>query len=162
MIPLLGDVGVWSSPGDVIMLVIHLLVAVFALGAVTHYWWAMLGRPVKLDRLTRYAKWMAVSYPLAWLTGVVIYPTYNVLVRKPPRGLLEATARWAVGLFEIKEHVGTIALVMLPLLVLCARRYERLSRAERITHVLATWVFTLFVYYSFIAGAIVTNTKGMP
>ena len=158
----LGDVGVFASPGARFVLVAHLLVAVFAFGAVTHHWWALLVRKVRADRLARYAKWMAIGYPLAWLMGVVIYPTYNVLVRKPPRGVLETTTPWAVGLFEIKEHVGTIALVMLPLLVLSAYRCERLSRLERISYQAATWVFTIFVYYSFVAGAIVTNVKGMP
>jgi hypothetical protein len=48
---------------------------------------------------------------LALLSGVLIYPSYNVLVRKTPIGVLEATNRWAVGLFEIKEHLGTLALI---------------------------------------------------
>ena len=90
---------------------------------------------------------------------MLIYPSYNVLIRKPPIGVLEEGARWAVGLFEIKEHVGSIALALLPWLVLSAGRYGRLSRVERVSYVAATWVFTLFVYYAFIAGGLVTTVK---
>jgi hypothetical protein len=138
------------------LLLVHLLLAAFALGAVTHHWWLLLRRRVAPGLLARYAKWMAISYPLALLTGVLIYPSYNVLVRKPPLGVLEATHRWAVGLFEIKEHLGTLALIMLPWLVLSARRYGRLSGLERINYLVATWVFTVFVYYVFICGGLVT------
>jgi hypothetical protein len=138
---------------------VHLLLAAFALGTVTHHWRLLLRRHVPTAPLARYAKWMAIGYPLALLMGVLIYPSYNVLVRKPPIGVLETTHRWAVGLFEIKEHLGTVALIMLPWLVLSARRYGLLSRLERINYVAATWVFTILVYYSFLAGGLVTAVK---
>lgn len=141
------------------LLLVHLLLAAFALGAVTHHWWLLLFRSVQQAPLARYAKWTAISYPLALLAGVLIYPSYNVLVRKPPLGVLEATNRWAVGLFEIKEHLGTVALVMLPWLVLSAYRYGQLSRLERGNYILATWVFTIFVYYVFISGGLVTAVQ---
>jgi hypothetical protein len=102
---------------------------------------------------------MAIGYPLALLMGILIYPSYNVLVRKPPIGVLEATSRWAVGLFEIKEHLGTVALIMLPWLVLSARRYGQLSRLERVNYLVATWVFTVFVYYVFLSGGLVTAVQ---
>jgi hypothetical protein len=138
---------------------VHLLIAAFALGAVTHHGWLLLRRNVPQTLRACYAKWMAISYPLALLTGVLIYPSYNVLVRKPPSGVLEAANRWAVGLFEIKEHLGTLALVMLPWLVLSARRYAELSRLERVSYAAATWVFTIFVYYVFLTGGLVTAVK---
>jgi hypothetical protein len=138
---------------------VHLLLAVFALGAVTHHWWLLLRSNAPQVLRSSYAKRMAISYPLAFLSGVLIYPAYGVLVRKPPIGVLEAANRWAVGLFEIKEHLGTLALVMLPWLVLSARRYAGLSRLERINYAVATWVFTIFVYYVFLAGGLVTAVK---
>jgi len=159
MVYVLASVGVFTTPLAWALLMVHLLIAAFALGAVTHHWWLLLRRNVPAALLARYAKWMAISYPLALLAGVLIYPSYNVLVRKPPIGVLEATSRWAVGLFEIKEHLGTLALVMLPWLVLSARRYGQLARLERINYVVATWVFTVFVYYVFITGGLVTAVK---
>jgi hypothetical protein len=159
MVHVFASVGVFSTPLAWTLLVIHLLIGAFALGAVTHHWWLLLRRNVPQELLARYAKWMAIGYPLALLAGVLIYPSYNVLVRKPPIGVLEATNRWAVGLFEIKEHLGTVALVMLPWLVLSAFRYAHLSRLERGNYILATWVFTIFVYYVFITGGLVTAVK---
>ena len=111
---LLADVGIWSVPCGRILLTVHLLIAVFAIGVVTHHWWLLLKPNVPAPRLASYAKWMAIGYPLSWLAGVLIYPSYNVLVRKPPIGVLEKLHPWAVGLFEIKEHLGSIALVMIP------------------------------------------------
>lgn len=151
------SVGIFSTPMAWALLMVHLLLAAFALGAVTHHWWAVVvRRDTPQPLLARYAKWTAISYPLALLAGVLIYPSYNVLVRKPPIGVLEATHRWAVGLFEIKEHLGTVALVMLPWLLFSAWRYGELSRLERLNYLVATWVFTVFVYYVFIVGGLVT------
>lgn len=156
---LLANVGVWSTPAARVLLVLHLLVCAFAIGAVTHHWWVLRKGDVPVPRLGKFALWMAIGYALAWVTGVVIYPTYNVMIRKPPIGVLEKLTPAAVGLFEIKEHLGTIALVMLPWLVLSAWRYDVLSRLERISYVVGTWVFTVFVYYVFISGGIVTMTR---
>jgi hypothetical protein len=156
---LLASVGVFSTVQAWALLLVHLLLAAFALGAISHHWWLLLRRNVPAVPLARYAKWMALGYPLALLTGVLIYPSYNVLVRKPPIGILEANHRWAVGLFEIKEHLGTVALIMLPWLVLSARRYGQLSRLERINYFVATWVFTLSVYYVFLSGGLVTAVQ---
>ncbi len=142
----------WSR----LFLILHLMVSVFALGAVTHHWWLLVSRKGSSAGLSRFAVWMAAAYALALLIGILIYPGYNVLVRKPPLGMLEASARWAVGLFEIKEHLGTIALAMLPWLIISARYYEQLNRMQRTSYVVATWLFTSFVYYVFIVGALVT------
>lgn len=142
-----------------ILLVVHLLVSVFALGAVTHHAWLVVRGNGSSTRLARLALWMAAGFSLAWLIGVVIYPSYNVLIRKPPIGTLEATTRWAVGLFEIKEHLGSIALAMLPLLFLSAGSYEQHDRVQRVSYVAGTCLFTVFVYYTFIAGAVVTLVK---
>jgi len=142
-----------------IMLILHLVVSVFAVGAVTHHWLLVLRGNSSSAKLARYVLWMAAGYTLAWLIGILIYPSYNVLIRKPPVGTLEATTRWAVGLFEIKEHLGSIAVAMLPLLFFSARNYEQLKGMQRFSYVAATWVFTAFVYYSFVAGALVTLVK---
>lgn len=153
---ILASVGVFSTPLAWALLMLHLLLAAFTLGAVTHHWWLLLRRKVPQPILARYAKWMSIGYPLALLAGVLIYPSYNVLIRKPPLGTLEATHRWAVGLFEVKEHLGTLALVMLPWLVFSAYAYKRLTRLERVSYIGATWVFTIFVYYVFISGGLIT------
>ncbi|MHB1036326.1 MAG: hypothetical protein ACYC35_30275 [Pirellulales bacterium] len=154
-----ASVAVWSTPLTWVLLVVHLLAAAFALGAVTHHGWLVLRAGTPQALRARYAKWMAIGYPLALLTGVLIYPSYNVLVRKPPIGVLEKDARWAVGLFEIKEHLATLALAMLPWLVLSARRQGQLTHLERSNYVLATCVFTILVYYVFITGGLVTAVR---
>jgi len=159
MTHLLASIGVFSSPVARFLLLAHLMLCVFAIGVVTHHWRHLLSRDVSGARLAKFARWMAIAYPLALLAGVLIYPTYNVMIRKPPIGVLEAAAPWAVGLFEIKEHLGTIALVMLPWLVLSANRYGGLNRIERTSYHVGTWVFTIFVYFVFVTGALVAMLK---
>jgi hypothetical protein len=44
-------------------------------------------------------------------------------------------------------------------LVISARAYDRLSRLERINYIIATWVFTIFVYYAFLSGGLVTAVQ---
>jgi hypothetical protein len=166
---------VWQAPWGLAILIVHLLVSLFALGVVTHLFWELLFRrePRPLS-LTRYARWSAISYALTWVIGIIIYPTYNALVRASKgKGLerfvdagvinngLESFARWAVGLFEIKEHLATFALALLPWVVLCGLRFEQLTRGERISFRIVTVIFTLFVYYAFISGGIVTAVRGI-
>ena len=94
---------------------------------------------------------LSVAISFTW--SFVTVPTTSL------EGVLEALAPWAVGLFEIKEHLGSVALAMLPWLVVSAHRYGRLSRLERIGYVAGTCVFTVFVYYVFVAGALVATIK---
>jgi hypothetical protein len=156
---ILATVAIFPVTWDRVLLMIHLLASVFALGAVTHHWWALARARVSPPLLHTYAKWMAFGYALAWVFGVIIYPSYNVLVRKAPLGLLEQLSPHAVGFFEIKEHFGTFALVMLPWLLLSARHYVELTPFERRSYVAATWVFTFFVWFTFVAGGVVTSVR---
>jgi hypothetical protein len=148
-----------SSNWSRFMLIVHLLVSVFAIGTVTHHWWLVIRGGGSSGRLYRFTIWMAIGYSLALLLGILIYPSYNVLVRKPPLGVLESSASWAVGLFEIKEHLGSISLAMLPWLIFSARYYEQLNKLQRASYIAGTWLFTVFVYYVFISGALVTAIK---
>ncbi len=158
----LASIFLFGPPWGKVLLPVHLLIAAFALGTVTHHWWVLnfrrTGRPALLRR---YAWWMGLAYALSWALGCFMYPAYNVTVRRAAKVGLDATAPWAVSLFEYKEHFGTFALFMLPWLVLSARRYERLGRLERASYVLAAWVFTVFVYYVVASGAVVTAVRGL-
>lgn len=152
----------FDAPWGKALLMVHLVIAAIALGAVSHHWWELtLTRRVRVARLARYAKWSAITYVVAFLAGSALYPTYNLVVRKAPQIGLDETAPWAVSLFEYKEHFGTFALVMLPWLVIASRRFEGLSTGERISYRAATWLFTLFVWYVFVSGGLVTALKAV-
>lgn len=152
----------FQAPWGKVLLLGHLVVAAITLGAVTHHWWELtLTRRVRPLRLRRYAKWAAITYVLAFVGGSILYPTYNLVVRRVPEVGLDATAPWAVSLFEYKEHFGTFALVMLPWLVIGARRFEQLAPCERLSFRAAAWAFTLFVWYVFVTGGLVTALKAV-
>jgi hypothetical protein len=151
---------IFEAPWGKVLLTVHLLVAAFALGSVTHHFWLLNSREIARPKLRRYAHWMTFSYALSWFIGAFLYPSYNATARHVPGGLQEANP-WAVGLFEYKEHFGTFALLMLPWLLIAATRFDALKRFERISYGLGTWFFTLAVYVVFIAGAVVTMTRGI-
>ncbi|MCG3179970.1 MAG: hypothetical protein BIFFINMI_02324 [Phycisphaerae bacterium] len=153
----------FQSPWGKILLSVHLLIAACALGAVTHLWWEMsFPSPLRLPKLRRYARWSAITVTLSWFYGVFIYPAYNVAVRMKgdPTGL-DAAHGWATGLFEWKEDFASVAMFMLPLLLVAAYRWPRLRRWERVSVYLLTLVFTLAIYYAFVIGGVVTMVKGL-
>ena len=41
-------------------------------------------------------------------------------------------------------------------------KVDLLGRVERISYIVGGWVFTAFVYYVFVSGAVVTMVKGLP
>lgn len=152
----------FEPPWGKVLLVVHLLAASVALGAVVHHWWELVWtRPVRPLRLRRYAKWMTITYAASFAIGSFIYPIYNYTVRKAPEIGLDAAAPWAVSLFEYKEHFGTFVLLMLPWMVVASRRYERLGRLDHASYVAGAWVATLLVLYVFVAGAVVAAVKAV-
>lgn len=152
-----------DAPWGKVLLTVHLLIAAAALGAATHFWWeATVFNPVREPRLKRYAKWSAIFFAISWFFGVFIYPMYNAGVRMKgnPAGL-DAAFPWATGLFEYKEDFATVALMMLPWLLISAYRFTKLGKVERLSFRAAVSVFTLIVYGVFIVGGLVTMVKGM-
>ncbi|HET7257860.1 MAG TPA: hypothetical protein VFJ46_29180, partial [Xanthobacteraceae bacterium] len=105
-----------------ILLIIHGLLAVALLGALTHQAVAVL-MPVRQAAaagfVTRfravpaagYATAVCVLWILTFLMGAWIYTKYRIYVRIP----IEQAGYWKTqGFFDLKEHVATLGLVTLP------------------------------------------------
>src|SRR5947208_1888657 len=105
----------------VVLLLVHALVAVALIGAITHQTvsvWRFKPAPARsfISRFsavpaTGYANAVVALYLTNFAIGAVLYPTYVLDVKS---ALIDAGMRTTVGVFQIKEHVAVIGLILLP------------------------------------------------
>ncbi|MEQ1772289.1 MAG: hypothetical protein ABL891_00785 [Burkholderiales bacterium] len=154
-----------------ILFMVHALLAVALLGALTHQAAAVLARPrpragtagAAGGFVTRfrsvsgpaYATAVCVLWVLAFIVGGWIYAKYRIYVRIP----IEQEGFYkTLGAFELKEHLTTIGLGLLPFywyLWKNARNAAYDSARKWLTVVLAG-----ICWYAFLAGHIVNNVRG--
>ena len=108
------------------LLIIHGLVAVALLGAITHQtlaaWAPARGRPGSFFGRFRavpsasYANAIVILYVVSTLLGGTVYLNFRVDIRPD----LERAGDWqALGLFDLKEHFVSIGLALLPAYWVC-------------------------------------------
>ena len=144
----------------------HALLAVALLGALTHQAAAVLAPPragaaggfvthFRSVSGPRYAAAVCVLWVLVFIVGAWIYARYRLHVRI----LIEQEQLWkTLGVFEMKEHIATIGLGLLPVywhLWKNARNAAYDSARKWLTVVLAA-----ICSYSFLTGHIVNNVRG--
>lgn len=149
------------------LLILHGLVAVALLGAITHQLVSALRarRIAGVGFIQRYTgvNERVFTHAVIWLylaavlLGGVIYPIYRLEVRVPFEEMLLG---WAVGSFELKEHFAGIALCVLPL-------YAWLWRPEQAeTHgrdrIAITALLAFVVWWDFLVGHVLNNIRGLP
>ena len=148
-----------------VLLIIHGLVAVALLGAITHQalatWAGARERPgsffgrFRAVRSASFANAVVVMYAVSALLGAVVYLYFRVDVRPD----LERAGHWqTLGLFDIKEHFVTIGLALLPAYWVCWRqpRADQLAR----TRANLTFILALIVWWSFLVGHVTNNIMG--
>jgi hypothetical protein len=144
----------------------HALLAVALLGALTHQAAAVLAPPragatggfvthFRSVSGPRYAAAVCVLWVLVFIFGAWIYTRYRFHVRV----LIEQEALFkTLGAFEVKEHIATIGLGLLPVywhFWKNARNAAYDSARKWLTVVLAA-----ICWYSFLTGHIVNNVRG--
>lgn len=147
-------------------LIVHGLLAVALLGAVTHQLTAFVsGRAARgAGFLARYAAVRPESFTTAIIVlflvtlglGATIYPAYRVDVRIP---FEEMSLGWAVGLFELKEHLAGLGLGTLPLYAYVWRR--ELGESHRLDRCMVTVFLGAIVWFDFIVGHVLNNLRGL-
>ena len=148
-----------------ILLIVHGLLAIALLGALTHQAMAVL-MPVRQAAggfVTRfravpaagYATAICVLWILTFLMGAWIYTKYRITIRIP----IEQAGYWKTqGFFELKEHVVTIGLGVLPAYWYFwknARNVDFDAARKWLTVVLAA-----MCWFIFIVGHFVNNVRG--
>jgi len=149
-----------------ILLIVHGLLAVALLGAITHQAAAVLAPPratadggfltyFRSVSGSRYAAAVCVLWVLVFIVGAWIYTRYRFHVRV----LMEQEQLWKTqGAFDVKEHIVTIGLGLLPVywhFWKNARNAAYDSARKWLTVVLAA-----ICWYAFLAGHITNNVRG--
>ena len=145
------------------MLIVHGLLAMALLGALTHQTWACLSTAQRsttsgfIERFKtvpaqRYARAVTVLWVLCFIWGGWIYSEYRISVRLP----MEQQAFYkTLGAFELKEHLSVIGLGILPA-YLWAWAHEQARALRRPL----TLLLAVLAWYTFLAGHVVNNTRG--
>ena len=152
----------------VALLILHGLLAVALLGAITHQALSVLaivpsanGRWTFVDRFrgvdaTAYATPIVVLFAVTAIGGALLYPQYRIDVRPA----LEDTQNVAAnGVFEIKEHLAAIGVGLLPAYWVFWRRPHTAETAAPRRYL--TWLLAFFVWWSFIVGHVLNNIRGL-
>ena len=149
-----------------LLLIVHGLLAVALLGAVTHQavsvWLPMhksensfMGR-VRAVSAASYVNAIIILYvSTAILGGVFIYPEYRLSVRIV---LEQMSLRVPVGIFDLKEHFVTVGLGILPAYWYFWR--QPLADDHSRTRALLTATLAFIVWWSFLVGHILNNMRG--
>lgn len=148
----------------VTLLIIHVISAVFLIGALTHQSFAALWprRPGETNFVARYRGVNAAGYTeaiiLAFLVtailGSIVYPAYRVQVRPALEDLGDL---FTVGIFELKEHYLTIAFGVLPAYWYFWRRKPE----YRGTRAVLALFLAANVWFGFVVGNLVNNARGL-
>jgi hypothetical protein len=147
------------------LLIIHGLVAVALLGAITHQTlaaWATAGvHPssffgrFRSVPSARFANAVVVLYAISILLGGIIYLYFRVDIRPG----LERAGHWpALGFFDLKEHFAAIGLALLPAYWVCWRRPIAEERSQ--TRAMLTSILAFIVWWGFLTGHVVNNIMG--
>ena len=147
------------------LLILHGLVAVALLGAISHQTLAACARP-RTKPLSFYGRFRAVPgvgftnavvalYLISWFLGAVVYLYFKVDVQPN----LERDRHWHVlGFFDLKEDFTAIGLGVLPAYWLCWRR--PLDSESRQTRVALTLLLAFIVWWAFLVGHVINNIGG--
>lgn len=148
-----------------ILLIVHGLLAVALLGAITHQavavWWpvrAPAGTFVTKYRAvpsTTYVNAIIVLYLLTVILGAIIYTNYTITARI---AIIQLQLWKPYGLFEMKEHFAAISLGVLP----AYWYFWRVPNAEGGAHERAalTGILCFVVWWNFLIGHIINNLRG--
>ena len=147
------------------LLIIHGLVAVALLGAVTHQvlatWAPPRARPGSFFARFRgippasFANAVVVLYAVSALLGGIVYLYFRVDVRPT----LEQAGHWkSLGLFDIKEHFVSIGLALLPAYWVCWKR--PIAGESSRTCAILTAILAFIIWWSFLIGHVLNNLRG--
>jgi hypothetical protein len=150
----------------VVLLIVHGLLAVALLGAITHQALSLaprrsaaslsfVGRFSSVDS-NAYATAIVVLFVITALGGGLLYPQYRLDVRT---ALEDMQMRAANGVFEIKEHLVAIGLGLLPSYWLFWRAPAAAGLAGARRYL--TWLLAFVVWWSFLVGHVLNNIKGL-
>lgn len=149
-----------------VLLIVHGLLAVALLGAVTHQALSVT-RPAPATGPRNfvgkfrgvsgasYTNAITILFVVTSIGGALLYPQYRLDVRTT---LEDLNLRGANGIFEIKEHLAAIGLGLLPAYWFFWRQPPVAEYAAARKYL--TWILAFLVWWNFLVGHILNNIKG--
>jgi len=147
------------------LLLFHGLISVALLGGITHQAFAVAAMRAEARGTSFIARFRGTD-PAAYstaivvlcavviLTGALLYPNYRMIVRPALQSL---DLRSANGIFEIKEHLSAIGLILLPAYWAVWR--QPLVPEYSAARVGLTWILASMVWWNFIVGQLLVTIK---
>ena len=152
----------------VALLIVHGLLAVTLLGAITHQALSVVPRRAgcRVAVLRRTDSGASTAAPMRppsscclssrRSAAALLYPQYRLDVRT---ALEDLQLRAANGVFEIKEHLVAIGLGLLPTYWLFWK--APLASEQAAARRYLTWLLAFIVWWSFLVGHVLNNIKGL-
>jgi hypothetical protein len=151
--------------GMIVLLIVHGLLAVALLGAITHQvvsvWWpvrAVSGGFVARYRSTSstsYVTAIVVLYLLTMVLGAVIYTHYTISARV---AIIQLQLWKPYGLFEMKEHFAAIGFSVLPAYWYFWQPHVAPQYAR--VRAILTAILAFIVWWNFLIGHIINDIRG--
>jgi hypothetical protein len=149
----------------VALLILHGLLAVALLGAITHQaisvWLpgpkapsSFVGRMRAVLPMS-YVNAVVALYLVTAILGSILYPSYRLSVRIV---LEQLNLYMANGSFELKEHFVAVGLGMLP--AYWYFWHQPLAQDRTRTRAVLTSILAFIVWWSFIVGHVLNNIRG--
>jgi hypothetical protein len=148
-----------------ILLILHGLVAVALLGAITHQTLAACAPP-RAKPFSFFGRFRAVPgagftnavvvlYLVSWLLGGIVYLYFKIDVQPT----LERDRHWhAMGYLDLKEDFVAIGLGLLPSYWFCWRR--PVAGQNAMIRAAVTILLAFIIWWSFLVGHVVNNIGG--
>jgi hypothetical protein len=148
------------------LFVMHGLFAIMLIGAITHQamglWWPyksadpnFLGR-FRAVKAASYTNAIIILFLITFALGAVVYPTYRIGARVFMENLRMSAA---VGSFEVKEHLVSFALGLLPAYWYFWR--QPLDPRHMWTRKLIVLLMGVFIWAGFLVGHVLNNIRGV-
>lgn len=119
---------------------------------------SLRGRPVANRLRKLYPQVILVAWLVVMALGLLVYPSFRLDVRAD---FLDASAPWAVWLFEVKEHGVALGLLLLVYLIPVSRDLK--SRCEtavdRRFYDVASIALAVVVSWATVVGLIVSSLR---
>lgn len=147
-------------------LILHGVLAVFLLGALTHQMMTLLRKTRRTETFVQrfgsvnpggYSSAVIVLYIATFILGAWVYTQYRVDVRP----VFESTGRLDMfALFELKEHYAAFGLALLPLYGYLWKQGGNSTNGNG-GRKWITLLLAAFVWFIFLVGHIVNNARGL-
>jgi len=146
----------------IVLLLTHLIAAGVLAGAMIHnllivfkYLRGKFGRKKRELYFARVSLW---SYVIVYLFGCLIYPAFRVYFRA---AYFDVDLSWATGLFEVKEHWGSLGLAMFFVYYYLRKSFEPDAEKDKLwLYVPMCLILNVIVWYKIIVGCYLSLLKG--